>query len=63
MSKKEIDAARRLMSLMFKAHPWHGVSMGDHAPDLVTAYIEIVPTDTVKSVSYTHLTLPTSDLV
>ncbi|MFZ1762844.1 MAG: inorganic pyrophosphatase, partial [Nitrospira sp.] len=48
MSKKEIDAARRLMSLMFKAHPWHGVSMGDHAPDLVTAYIEIVPTDTVK---------------
>ena len=38
----------RLMSLMFKAHPWHGVSMGDHAPDVVTAYIEIVPTDTVK---------------
>lgn len=48
MSKKEIDAARRLMSLMFKAHPWHGVSMGDQAPDLVTAYIEIVPSDTVK---------------
>ncbi|MBP8117076.1 MAG: inorganic diphosphatase, partial [Nitrospira sp.] len=48
MSKKEIDAARRLMSLMFKAHPWHGVSMGEHAPELVTAYIEIVPTDTVK---------------
>ena len=48
MSKKEIDAAQRLMSLMFKAHPWHGVSMGDHAPDVVTAYIEIVPTDTVK---------------
>ena len=47
MSKKEIDAARRLMSLMFKAHPWHGVSMGDQAPDLVTAYIEIVPSDTV----------------
>ena len=48
MSKKEIDAARRLMSLMFKAHPWHGVSMGDQSPDLVTAYIEIVPSDTVK---------------
>ncbi len=30
------------------AHPWHGVSLGDHAPTLVTCYIEIVPTDTVK---------------
>jgi inorganic pyrophosphatase len=30
------------------AHPWHGVSLGDHAPELVTCYIEIVPTDTVK---------------
>ena len=30
------------------AHPWHGVSLGDRAPDVVTCYIEIVPTDTVK---------------
>ncbi len=36
------------MGLLFKAHPWHGVSIGDDAPDVVTAYIEIVPTDTVK---------------
>jgi inorganic pyrophosphatase len=33
---------------MFKAHPWHGVQIGDHAPEQVTTYIEIVPTDTVK---------------
>ncbi|MCE3280053.1 MAG: Inorganic diphosphatase [Bacteroidetes bacterium] len=32
----------------FKAHPWHGVELGDHAPEIVTAFIEIVPTDTVK---------------
>jgi inorganic pyrophosphatase len=32
----------------FRAHPWHGVSMGKDAPALVTAYIEIVATDTVK---------------
>lgn len=32
----------------FKAHPWHGVEMGDHAPEVLTAYIEIVPSDTVK---------------
>ncbi len=31
-----------------KAHPWHGVSAGVDAPNLVNAYIEIVPTDTVK---------------
>jgi inorganic pyrophosphatase len=31
-----------------RAHPWHGVPMGDDAPGVVTAYVEIVPTDTVK---------------
>ncbi|HEV7663623.1 MAG TPA: inorganic pyrophosphatase [Chloroflexota bacterium] len=33
---------------LFKRHPWHGVSLGVDAPRLVTCYIEIVPTDTVK---------------
>lgn len=32
----------------FRAHPWHGVPIGDDAPTVVTCYIEIVPTDTVK---------------
>ncbi len=32
----------------FKAHPWHGISVGPNAPDIITAFIEIVPTDTVK---------------
>src|ERR1043165_7084502 len=32
----------------FKAHPWHGVSIGGNPPETVTAFIEIVPTDTVK---------------
>ena len=32
----------------FQAHPWHGVSPGKRAPELVSAYIEIVPTDAVK---------------
>jgi inorganic pyrophosphatase len=30
------------------AHPWHGISIGDKAPHMVTVYIEIVPSDTVK---------------
>ncbi|HET9752219.1 MAG TPA: inorganic diphosphatase, partial [Myxococcales bacterium] len=32
---------------MFQAHPWHGVAPGDPA-GVVQAYVEIVPTDTVK---------------
>lgn len=32
----------------FTAHPWHGVSRGADAPEIVTAFIEIVPSDTIK---------------
>src|SRR4030081_2744896 len=35
-------------SQLFNRHPWPGVSLGPEAPDVVTCYIEIVPTDTVK---------------
>jgi inorganic pyrophosphatase len=31
-----------------KAHPWHGVPIGENAPQEVTVFIEIVPSDTVK---------------
>lgn len=31
-----------------KAHPWHGVPIGDDVPEEVTVFIEIVPRDTVK---------------
>ncbi len=36
------------LGVLFRAHPWHGVSAGASAPTLVTAFIEIVPSDTVK---------------
>jgi inorganic pyrophosphatase len=36
------------MADKFKAHPWHGISPGEQVPSIVTAFIEIVPTDTVK---------------
>jgi inorganic pyrophosphatase len=32
----------------FAAHPWHGVDPGPDFPAVFTAFIEIVPTDTVK---------------
>ncbi|MBK7182029.1 MAG: inorganic pyrophosphatase [Bacteroidetes bacterium] len=36
------------MTQHYKAHPWHGISIGNNAPKVLTAFIEIVPTDTVK---------------
>ncbi len=32
----------------YRAHPWHGLPIGDAAPEVVDAYIEITPFDTVK---------------
>lgn len=29
-------------------HPWHGIDLHEKSPDAVNAFIEIVPTDTVK---------------
>jgi inorganic pyrophosphatase len=31
-----------------KAHPWHGIPIGESVPNEVTVFIEIVPRDTVK---------------
>jgi inorganic pyrophosphatase len=42
------SAFLELMKVLFKPHPWHGVSIGPHAPSRVTCYIEIVPTDSIK---------------
>ena len=32
----------------FKAHPWHGISAGVDAPNVVNVFVEIVPSDTIK---------------
>lgn len=36
------------MANSFKAHPWHGIFIGEDAPRVLTSFIEIVPSDTVK---------------
>src|SRR6478736_934526 len=36
------------MKPVYKAHPWHGIPIGDKAPEIVTTFIEIVPSDTIK---------------
>jgi inorganic pyrophosphatase len=32
----------------WRPHPWHGLDAGDDAPEVVNAYIEITPFDTIK---------------
>jgi inorganic pyrophosphatase len=46
--EKELQKIWREIRTILKAHPWHGVHIGDNYPEIVTSYIEIVPTDTVK---------------
>lgn len=36
------------MTPKFKAHPWHGISAGEKAPEVVNVFVEIVPSDTIK---------------
>ena len=43
-----MDPIGRLMGLRYKSHPWHGVDIGENAPDVINCFIEMVPTDTVK---------------
>jgi inorganic pyrophosphatase len=45
VDKSEMSGQRVYAS---RAHPWHGISAGELAPEIVTVYVEIVPTDTVK---------------
>lgn len=37
-----------LFAKLFRPHPWHGLDPGPRSPEMVQAFIEIVPTDTVK---------------
>ena len=48
MGNKINDPIARLMGLRYKSHPWHGLDVGPDAPDILTTFIEMTPTDTVK---------------
>ncbi len=63
MEGDESGATLHAMRLLFKAHPWHGISAGETAPAVVSAYIEMVPTETVnyeidKSNGHLHVDRP-----
>jgi inorganic pyrophosphatase len=45
MAKEENDISH---DMLYRLHPWHGLSIGENAPKIVNCYIEMVPSDTVK---------------
>ena len=47
-NNKLMDPIGRLMGLRYKSHPWHGVDIGPKSPNVITCFVEMVPTDTVK---------------
>ena len=48
MSKELLNQLWSKLGLRYKAHPWHGISVGEDAPEVINTFIEIVPTDQVK---------------
>jgi len=48
MSQQSFKKIWKMMGLRYKSHPWHGIDMGDQAPEIVTSFIEVIPSDTVK---------------
>jgi len=48
MDKDQIYRFLKLSKLFSKPHPWHGIEIGEMAPEVVKVFIEIVPGDTMK---------------
>jgi inorganic pyrophosphatase len=38
----------KLLGVLYKPHPWHGVSPGEGVPGRLQCFVEVVPSDTVK---------------
>lgn len=48
MASLPLQQVLQLLNHRFKPHPWHGISAGEGAPELVNTFIELVPSDTIK---------------
>jgi inorganic pyrophosphatase len=46
--KAEIKQIIDAMSKRFTSHPWHGIAIGEKTPEIVNAFIEIIPSDSIK---------------
>ncbi len=48
MDKENLKELFKVFSQRYKSHPWHGVEPGANAPEEVNAFIEVVPSDSIK---------------
>jgi len=48
MDKESFNKLWKMIGLRYKSHPWHGIEIGANAPEQVTSFIEVIPSDTVK---------------
>lgn len=48
MSQESLDKIWKLIGLRYKSHPWHGIDIGSKVPEILRAFIEVIPSDTVK---------------
>ncbi|MEM1214745.1 MAG: inorganic pyrophosphatase [Bacteroidota bacterium] len=48
MSKQAFDKIWKMIGLRYTSHPWHGIDIHEDAPEIVTSFIEVIPSDTVK---------------
>ena len=48
MGQESFNKIWKMIGLRYKSHPWHGVHIGKKAPEVVTSFIEVIPTDTIK---------------
>jgi inorganic pyrophosphatase len=48
MGKEAFDKLWKMIGLRYTSHPWHGIPIGEASPEIVTSFIEVIPSDTVK---------------
>lgn len=48
MSQDAFDKIWKMIGLRYQSHPWHGIAIGKQSPEIVTTFIEVIPSDTVK---------------
>lgn len=46
--EKEFDRLWQKLGKRYQSHPWHGINLGNKAPEIVMSFIEMTPSDTVK---------------
>ncbi len=48
MSQQAFQKIWKMIGLRYKSHPWHGIPIGPKSPAVVSSFIEVIPSDTVK---------------